>query len=143
MQSLDTRLTTAHGNLESKLIDRLLKAYKEQSSQTESLKQFHEDKLKDLNVALQNLEQASDRQFVKMKDFLELRNTSNRLRDKVDDEMEVVARNVRESKDRMGEMKRKFEMAMEKMSHLKLEDFDKLHLAVQKAEASPNRIQQP
>ena len=66
-------------------------------------------------------------------------NTSNRLRDKVDDEIEVVARNVRESKDRMGEMKRKFEMAMEKMSHLKLEDFDKLHLAVQKAEASPYR----
>ena len=94
-----------------------------------------------MNLAFRNLEAQSDRQFVKMKDFLELRNTSNRLKDRVDDEIEIVARNVRESKDRMGEMKRKFEMAMEKMSHLKLEDFEKLHLAVQRTESSPQRVQ--
>ena len=37
--------------------------------------------------------------------------------------MEIVARNVRENKDKMGEMKKRFEMAMEKLGKMKLEDF--------------------
>ena len=122
IESLDAKLEQCHTNLENKLLDRLLKAYKAQQSQIENLQQYHDDKIKDLQQSIKNLNDRLDSSFVKNERFLEVRQTANQLRDKLDDELEIVARNIRENKDKMGEMKKRFELAMEKLGKITLED---------------------
>lgn len=122
VESLDAKLEQCHSTLENKLLDRLLKAYKDQQSQLENLKQYHDDKLRDLQQSIKTLSDRVDSNFVKNEPFMEVRQTANQLRDKLDDELEIVARNIRENKDKMGEMKKRFEMAMEKLGKITLED---------------------
>lgn len=88
-----------------------------------------------MQVSIKNLDTKVEENFVKNEPFMEVRQTANKLRDKLDDELDIVARNVRENKDKMGEMKKRFEMAMEKLGKMKLEDF--------KIQKSPNISPQP
>ena len=74
-------------------------------------------------MSVKKLDEKMEENFVKNDPFFEVRQTANKLRDKLDDELDIVARNVRENKDKMGEMKKRFEMAMEKLGKMKLEDF--------------------
>lgn len=123
VEALDLKLTQSHTDLENKILERLLKAYKEQNTQLETLKQYHEDKIRDVQMSVKRLDAKVEDGFVKNEQFMEVKQTANQLRDKLDDELEIVARNVRESKEKMGEMKKRFEMAMEKVGKIKLEDF--------------------
>ena len=66
-------MTQSHTNLEDKLLDRLLKAYKEQKTQLETLRQHHEDKIRDLQVGVQSLDRKMDEHFVKNEPFQEVR----------------------------------------------------------------------
>ena len=60
--------------------------------------------------------------YVKNEQFILVKQTATQLKDKLDDELEIVGRHIKESKDKMGEMKKRFELAMDKLGKVKLED---------------------
>lgn len=47
-KQLDDKFTQHYENLEHKIIDRIFKSYREQDQKIETLRQYHEDKIKDL-----------------------------------------------------------------------------------------------
>ena len=76
-------------------------------------------------LILMNMKKMNDKlesSFVKNEPFIDVKQTANQLKDKLDDELEIVARNIKENKDKMGEMKKRFELAMERLGKIKLED---------------------
>jgi len=54
-----------------------------------------------------------DKDLIWRKEFDDLSLTVMRIRERLDDDMDIVTRNVREAKDRMGEMTVRFKMACE------------------------------
>lgn len=67
--------------------------------------------MKDLAVKILRHEEQVENVLIKRKEFEDLRITTIRLKERVEDDMDLVTRNVREAKDRMGEMTTKFRNA--------------------------------
>lgn len=112
VETLDVKLMTSLENAEAKLMEHLENSHKEQTSQWDSLRVFQELKIKDLATKQSQMDEAIGTELVKRKDFDELRVTTLRLKERVEDDMDLVTRNVREAKDRMGEMTLRFSKAL-------------------------------
>ena len=86
------------------------------------MKQYHDDKINDVVDNLKKMNEKLEVSYVKTEPFLLVKQTATLLKDKLDDELEIVGRHIKESKDKMGEMKKRFELAMDKLGKVKLED---------------------
>ena len=93
--SLNKKLDQCHANLENKLLDRLLKAYKDQQAQLETLKSCQDDRNSDLVQNMKKMNEKLDNNFVRNDAFVEVRQMASQLKDKLDDEFEIVARNIK------------------------------------------------
>ena len=72
---------------------------------------FQEIKMKDLNTKIKDMNSHLDNDMIWRKEFDDMGLTVSRIKERLDDDMDIVTRNVREAKDRMGEMTVRFKMA--------------------------------
>ena len=80
-------------------------------------------RMKDLKTKFSDIHQLMETELIYRKEFNDLSLTVTRIKQRLDDDMDIVTRNVREAKDRMGEMTVRFKMACEKT--YKLDDIRK------------------
>lgn len=93
-------------------MERLQNSHKEQSTKWDNLRVFQELKLKDLSAKISKINDTVDNDLIRRKQFEELQLTTLSLQQRVEDDMDLVTKNVREARNRMGEMTLKFSHAL-------------------------------
>lgn len=93
-------------------MEHLHNSHKEQTTKSDNMRVYQELKLKDLTQKINSITDTIDNKLIERKEFDELCVTTLGLQQRVDDDMDLVTKNVREARDRMGEMTMKVQTAL-------------------------------
>ena len=113
--SLEKKLTTQLQIMDEKLLDRLTKAHNQLTHQMDLIKVYADDKHRDLRLLLDESKKSIDL-CVTTEKFQDMVVNYHSLKILIDDENTMMHEVIREQKDKMAEMSKRFKVTMEQLN---------------------------
>lgn len=101
---------------ETRMLEVVAKSYKEASGKIDTLRMFSENKQADIKAIVET-QNGHIKQMLQTDEFAHFKASTQQAHKDLEDELLVVTRAMRETKDKSGQMEKKFEMAYDKLQN--------------------------
>jgi hypothetical protein len=108
------KMETTIADNETRLLDCVAKSYKEAGGKIDTLRMYSETKHADIKAIVET-QNEHIKKMLQTEEFAHFKASTQQAHKDLEDELLVVTRAMRETKDKAGQMEKKFEMAYEKL----------------------------